>query len=61
MKRLIIFTIVASGLRALLDVAFSFFDIPGYQKLRAAIYGDNATNWEQFYWYRWRLRGSSNY
>lgn len=55
MKSLIMFTMVASVLRAVLDVVFSFFTIPGYQILRQAIYTNDASHWQQFYWYYWYL------
>jgi len=51
MKSLIMFTMVASILRAVLDVVFSFFSIKGYQILRKAIYENNATNLQMFYWF----------
>jgi len=50
MQKLIVFTIAASILRVILNISFSFFDVPGFMDLKNKIYNKTADGKEQAIW-----------
>jgi len=51
MQKLIVFTIAASILRVILNISFSFFDVPGFMDLKNKIYNKTADGKEQAIWF----------